>query len=249
MQANLHHLVKLQSVELRIAALEAEIVALPKKMAAQDAKLAEAKAALVRVETALKDEEKARRRMEDDIRDHRDKAAKYRAQTNNVKTNEQLHALQHEIAFAEKSIGEIEDRELASMEKTEQLEADRTAAQEALKAQTDAVEWEKAAAMKVSARDQEELKKMRAERAELRATADADLLSDYDRLVRGKKTAMAEVRDRQCQACHMGLRPAQFDQLRGGAVMHCESCGRLWYIDDGNDAKLAAKEAGQWDLP
>jgi predicted nucleic acid-binding Zn-ribbon protein len=187
--------------------------------------------------------------MEDDIRDHRDKAAKYRAQTNNVKTNEQLHALQHEIAFAEKSIGEIEDRELESMEKTERLEADLTAAQQALKQQADAVEWEKASAMTVSARDQQELKKLRAERATLRAGADEDLLADYDRLVRGKKTAMAEVKDRQCQACHMGLRPAQFDQLRAGGVMHCESCGRLWYIDDGNDTKLAAKEAGQWDLP
>jgi predicted nucleic acid-binding Zn-ribbon protein len=118
-----------------------------------------------------------------------------------------------------------------------------------LQQQAQAVEWEKHSALQVSARDQEELKRLRAERATLRSQADADLLEDYDRLARGKKTPMAEVRDRQCGACHMGLRPAQVDQLRGGAIMHCENCGRLWYIDAGNDTKLAAKEAGQWDLP
>ena len=249
MQAAIKQLVDLQTVELRIAALEAEITSLPKKMAAQDAKLNEAKAALLKVETALKDEEKARRRMQDDVRDQRAKAAKYRKQTDTIANAEQLAALEHEIAFAEKQVVLIEDRELASMEATEQLEADLKRSQEGLQAQTEAVAWEKSAALKVSARDQEELKVRRAERAQLRAGADEELLSDYDRLVRGKKTAMAEVKDRQCQACHMGLRPAQFDQVRSGTVLHCESCGRIWYYDDGNDHKLAAKEAGQWDLP
>jgi predicted nucleic acid-binding Zn-ribbon protein len=218
-------------------------------MAAQDAKLAAAQAALAKVEAALKDEEKARRRMEDDVRDHRAKAAKYRKQTDTIANAEQLAALEHEIAFAEKQVLLIEDRELESMERTERLEADLTRAQQALKDQADAVAWEKAAALQVSARDQQELKGLRAQRVQMREAADQELLSDYDRLVRGKKTAMAEVKDRQCQACHMGLRPAQFDQVRADARLHCESCGRMWYYDPGSDAKLAAKEAGQWDMP
>jgi predicted nucleic acid-binding Zn-ribbon protein len=245
----IRQLVNLQAVEQRIAALEAEITALPKKLAAQDAKLAAAKTVVANVEAALKDEEKTRRRLQDEVRDHRDKADKYRAQTNSVKTNEQLHALQHEIEFAEKSIGQTEDRELSSMETTERLEADLIVAKNGLRDQTQNAEWEKASAMKVSERDQQELKKLRGERAQLREAADAELLANYDRLAKSKKTAMAEVKDRQCLACHMGLRPAQWQQVLSGAQMHCESCGRLWYYDAGNDEKLAAKEAGQWDMP
>lgn len=249
MQPQLKILVELQHVEQRIAALEAEITALPKKMAAQDAKLVHARGAAAAVEASLKEEEKARRGFQNDVRSLRDKAAKYRAQTDTVKNNEQLHALEHEIAFTEQSIVSLEDRELASMEKTEQLEADLVRAQEGLRTQAQTVEWEKASALKISERDHQELKTLRAERVQYRGQADPDMLADYERLARGKKTAMAEVKDRQCQSCHMGLRPAQFDQLRAGAIMHCESCGRIWYYDPANDAKLAAKEAGQWDIP
>jgi uncharacterized protein len=249
MQPDILQLVKLQAVEQRIAALEAEISALPKKLAEHDARLAAAKKAVEKVDAALKDEEKKRRQLESDIRDQREKAGKYRAQVNSVKTNEQLHALQHEIEFAEKSITQIEDRELASMEVTERLEADLTVAKTALRDQGHAVEWEKASAMKLSERNQQELKGLRAERSQLRAAVESDLLASYDRLAKSKKTAMAEVKDRQCMACHMGLRPAQWQQVTSGAQMHCESCGRMWYYDEGNDQKLAAKNAGQLDLP
>jgi uncharacterized protein len=249
MQPDILQLVNLQTVEQRIAALEAEISALPKKLAEHDAKLTKAKQAVEKVEAALNDEDKLRRGLENDIRDHRDKAGKYRAQINSVKTNEQLHALQHEIDFAEKSITQIEDRELASMEVAERLEADLTLVKIALRDQGHAVEWEKASALKVSERNQQGLKGLRAERAQLRAAIDGDALANYDRLAKSKKTAMAEVKDRQCMACHMGLRPAQWQQVTGGERMHCESCGRLWFYDEGNDQKLAAKNAGQLDLP
>jgi predicted nucleic acid-binding Zn-ribbon protein len=135
------------------------------------------------------------------------------------------------------------------METTERLEADRTRAEQELAEQTAAVEQEKSAALRVSARDQEELKKLRAERAGLRADAEADLLADYDRIAKARKTGLAEVREQECQGCHVRLRPAQWQHLREGALMHCESCGRLLYYDEGGDQKLAAKAAGQWDLP
>lgn len=249
MQPQLKPLVDLQAVEQRIAALEAEITSLPKKMAAQDAKLADANAAVAKLEASLKEEEKTRRRLQEEVREQADKASKYRSQTNSVKTNEQLHALQHEIAFAEKQIVALEDRELESMEKSERLTSDLASARAALAQQAEAVEHEKTAVLRVSERDREELKQLRAQRAALRSAADVDLLADYDRLAKSRKTPMAEVRDRQCLACHMGLRPAQWQQLQGVALMHCESCGRIWYYDAGNDKKLAAKEAGQWEIP
>ena len=249
MQTQLQPLVALQAVEQRIAVLEAEITALPKKMAAQDAKLAQARERLAKVMAALKQEEQSRRRMEEDIRDQRAKATKYRAQTNSVKTNEQLHALQHEIGFAEQEVSRIEDRELESMEATDRLEADRTRAEQQLQEQTVVVESEKSAALRISARDQEELKKLRAERATLRASSDTDLLANYDRVAKARKTGLAEVREQECQGCHVRMRPAQWQHLREGAMMNCESCGRMLYYDEGSDQKLAAKSAGQWDMP
>jgi uncharacterized protein len=249
MQTQLQPLVALQAVEQRIAVLEAEITALPKKMAARDAKLSQARERLAKVQAGLKQEEAARRGMETDIRDQRARAEKYSAQTNTVKTNEQLHALQHEISFALSEVSRIEDRELESMETTDRLEADKTRAEQELAEQTTAVEHEKTAALRVSARDQEELKKLRAERAGLRSEADGDLLADYDRIAKARKTGLSEVREQECQGCHVRLRPAQWQHLREGTLMHCESCGRLLYYDEGSDQKLAAKAAGQWDLP
>ena len=48
-----------------------------------------------------------------------------------MKTNEQFHALQHEVGFVEAEIRRIEDEELASMIKSESLESQRSEARKA----------------------------------------------------------------------------------------------------------------------
>lgn len=225
-------LVQLQDTDQNISRLRAEIAALPKRLAALEEKLAHQKAKVDEATKDVKEEDAKRRRLESDLKDLQQKILKFREQSSSVKTNEQYHALQHEIGYADAEIRKVEDRELESMERSEQLEKQIHAAQQELSDNAKVVEIEKETARKASDEQQKHLAAWNDDRARLRTQISESLLETYDRVSGSRGTALARVEGQRCLACQMALRPQLWNQVRSGDLIPCESCGRLLYFDN-----------------
>jgi len=237
MNSDLQKLIELEKVDWEIARLNDEVATLPKRVAAIESKLADDKAAVERAKAAIKTNEAARRKLEADIQGFQQKIVKYREQSSSVKTNDEYRALMHEVEFAEKQISGCEDKILELMIALESEEKGLKAAESDLKEESAAVEREKSEARTRTAEDESLLGGLNGKRGELRGGVGDSALAHYDRVLRQRKSAIAEARDQKCMACFVVLRPQNWQELRSNEhIITCSSCGRILYYDPANEA-------------
>jgi uncharacterized protein len=243
MNSDLEKLIGLEKVDREITRLSEEIAALPKRVAVIEAKLADDKAKVESARAAIKNNEAGRRKLEAEIQGFQQKIVKYREQSSSVKTNEEYRALMHEVEFAEKQISGCEDKILELMISLETEEKALKTAESDLKAEAAEVEKEKAEARTRTAEDEKLLKGLNEQRAQLRSGVGDSALAHYDRVMRQRKSAIAEAREQKCQACFVMLRPQTWQELtKNDQIITCSSCGRILYYDPTHEPPAPAPE-------
>jgi predicted nucleic acid-binding Zn-ribbon protein len=239
MNADLEKLIELERIDREIARLSEEVATLPKRVAAIEEKLAGDKAAVEKAKAAIKANEAGRRKLETDIQGFQQKIVKYREQSSSVKTNDEYRALMHELEFAEKQISGCEDKILELMISLDAEDKSLKAAEIDLKAEAAEVEKEKAEARQRTAEDEKQLKELAEKRSHLRGEVGDSSLAHYDRVMRQRKSAIAEARDHKCTACFVMIRPQTWQEvLTNEQIVTCSSCGRILYYDPAHEAPV-----------
>ncbi|MCB1061656.1 MAG: hypothetical protein KDN20_01905 [Verrucomicrobiae bacterium] len=224
-------LVVIQDRDLKTAAIQKELKQLPLEEDDAREKLASDTRALAAAKLAAQENEVAMKNLELDIQTRQDSIAKLKVQQFETRKNEEFRAMGDEIEKYQKSIIDLEDRELVLMEKGEQLKKQLSAAEAGLASSQELVDEDLAAIQSRRENLNRELKELEAQRAEKAATVAPEVIDVYNRLFKSKGgLVVVPLEDGQCKGCHMKVIKSTVVSVKmEKELTHCENCGRILY--------------------
>src|SRR5262245_45439710 len=231
MHADLERLIALQKLDTAAHDADRRIAEEPERPKALDARMDAAEEGVARAKEQLTENQNARRAVEKDVALHQGRLSKFREQAMAVKTNQEYHAIQHEISFAQNEIKKHEDTLLELMMGADDLTAAAKRADAALATEQKAVDAEKKALAGELAELKQKTAKLREERAAVVAALNPQALATFDLVSKRRNgVAIAEAKDGICTICHVRLRPQVFNTvLRNEQIIQCDSCQRILY--------------------
>jgi uncharacterized protein len=231
MNADLEKLIILQRLDSAAHDAQRKLADTPEREKTLDARLEATREVVAAAKARLADSQAARREHEKTVALHQGRLSKFREQAMSVKTNQEYHAIQKEIEFAQTEMKGAEDAVLEKMLEGDELTAGVKRADADLAAEQKKVDAEK----KVMSAEAGELKAalatLSAERAGVVQSLTPQVLSLFERIAtRRNGIAIAEARDGICTICHVRLRPQVFNNiLRNDQIIQCDSCNRIMY--------------------
>jgi predicted nucleic acid-binding Zn-ribbon protein len=232
MLPDLERLIQLQEIESKATVANKAIAEAPGRIASLDALLKGATTALETAKHALAENKTRRGLIDKDLASAQQRQDKYKDQVMAVKTNEQLHAMQHQIKAVADEIGVHEEKVLVNMMEADEINASIKAAEAALKAAQTKVGTERGAIEADVKVQQAAVAECTAARTALIATLnDKGLVDTFARIVKVRGTAVARAEGERCTVCQVRLRPVVFvSVLRNDSIVQCESCNRILYF-------------------
>jgi predicted nucleic acid-binding Zn-ribbon protein len=231
MNADLERLIALQKLDSTADAARRKLAAEPEHELALEARLDAARQRVAAAKEAVGVNKNARAALEKDVAVQQGRLSKFRETAMAVKTNQEYHAVQHEIAFAQTEIKKIEDAILERMMESDDVAAALKAAEANLAAETKAVDAERKTGSAAHIEMQATLERIATERTALVAGLDKSVLATFEAVSRKRNgVAMAEARGGMCTVCRIRLRPQVFNTvLRNDSILQCDHCNRILY--------------------
>ncbi len=232
MDSNLQRLYELQGLDSRIAGLERKLEAIPVRIQALHDADEQARSALEAQRGKLAGVRKDLRSREKDLEQNASEKVKRDAKLYEVKTNKEYSAVLAEIESLKVEKGRIEEETLGLMETQERMTREIGEAEGRLKRQEQESKAQEGAATEELRALETDLAVVRAERESLARDIPRDLLTQYNRLLKGRGGLAVAVVSANgiCSGCRLSLTPQRFNELRQSSqILTCEGCGRILY--------------------
>jgi predicted nucleic acid-binding Zn-ribbon protein len=232
MNADLEHVIALQRLDSAEQDAARRLADEPEREKSFVERLETARERLASAKKQLADNQEARRAIEKEVAVHQGRLSKFRETAMAVKTNQEYHAVQKEITYAQSEIKALEEKVLERMIEADELTATVKRAETALAGEQKSVEADRRA----MATENAELTALRARVAEERSAVvsgmDKRVLAIFEVVARRRHgIAVAEARDGICTICHVRLRPQVFNSVRRNTeIIQCDTCQRILYF-------------------
>ena len=232
MNADLERVITLQRLDSTSANAQRRLSDEPARAKALDDRIDAARQRVAGARERLAQNQAARREIEKDVALHQGRLSKFREQAMAVKTNQEYHAIQKEISYAQGEIKTLEDKVLEFMLEADELNALVKRSDKDLVDEQKATDTERRASAVELDDLRASLERISRERAELTAGADARVVAIYDLVAKRRNgIAVAEARDGICTICLVRLRPQVFNTVRrNDQIIQCDSCQRILYF-------------------
>src|SRR2546423_3123099 len=243
MHADLERLIALQRLDTAADAARKKLADEPDREKALEARLEAARQRVASAKERLTENQNARRAIDKEVALHQGRLSKFREQAMAVKTNQEYHAIQHEIAHAQLQIKTHEDQMLERMLEADEFSAAVKKAETDLAAEQKAIDADRKAMKAEHGELHKALEKMVGERAAIVAALDQQVLLTFEQVAKKRHgIAVAEAKDGVCTICHVRLRPQVFNTVRRNeSIVQCDSCNRiLYYVPAPGAAQTAA---------
>jgi predicted nucleic acid-binding Zn-ribbon protein len=245
MTPELERLIKLQEIETRASESQKRIADAPVEIAALDAKLTASREQLAAAKEAVAGNQAARRTLDRDLFTAQERLSKYKEQLMAVKTNEEYHAMQHQITAATAEVARIEELVIINMVEADEVAAKVKSADATLKKDETLIARERAAIEADVADRQGILEQSARERGALTPEIGRQARELFDRVLKARQgIAVAPAIDGHCSICHVRLRPQVYQIIaRNEAIVQCDSCQRILYFTGVREASAAGQAA------
>jgi predicted nucleic acid-binding Zn-ribbon protein len=245
MLPELEHLIRLQATETRAADARKRIADAPSRIAALDAKLTAARDAVAAAKQAVADNQVHRRTIDKDLLSAQQRLSKSKETLMAVKTNQEYHAMQSQIAAGTAEVERVEEQMLVNMVEADEVAARLKQAESTVKTEEAKIARERAGIEDEARQMEEVLSTSQTEREALVSQLPRALYEDFERVSKARQgIAVAEAADGHCTVCHVRLRPQVFNTIRrNDSIVHCDSCQRILYFTGVHERSAAGQAA------
>jgi uncharacterized protein len=225
------HLIALQDIDMRIRRMQMRLKLLPN----EKIKLTEERK--VADEELKSKSEKSKKceldikKVESEISQFNAEISKLQSQSVMIKKNEEYRALLKEIGDRNEKISECETKEIMLMDELEEDMSEFREYQKQHHARTKAIEDELNELSTMEDELKEEIIRQRRGRKGFESKLTVDVLSIYNRLLKRKGTPFVKIHKGNCGNCHLKLIPQTSAEAKKGAIVTCENCAHMLYIE------------------
>ncbi len=233
MISQISELIKLQDVDKEIIKTQKKLKEFPKILKEINDKIEKSIQIVEEAKEKLKKNQILRDKLELEVEDLKGKIDKKKSELNSIKTNKEYTAMISEIELLEKKKEEAEEKVIASLLETDEIQEEIKKAEKEIAKVKGVYEKEKEEVLQKQKEVEAYLKELKEKRKKIASEIDEEHLKLYEDLGKTKGgIPLSKVVDGFCSECYMKVRPHVIVELKKGKnIVTCENCGRILYLE------------------